>query len=305
MIATAKADSTGWVTANAVCTLSMIVWAMGFPAADRLLVDFSPLVVAAGRMSIAAAFLVLLWLLAEGPAALSRARWGRGMMIGGIGFGFGSAAMLVAQRMTDATTVAVISSTLPVVGLALEALFDGRRLGARVIFGVILSLAGGFAALLSGAQGLSLGIGALMAFASVVTFAWGSHATVGSLPDTTPLGRTAVTACGAGVATLLIAALQAVFGQGLPEPGAFTYANLGLFLFSGLISFALSQLLWIVSTERLGIGVAAMHINAAPFYVMVIVYLLGGAWSWTQAAAALVVAVGVLIAQMPGRSGGR
>jgi drug/metabolite transporter (DMT)-like permease len=69
---------------------------------------------------------------------------------------------------------------------------------------------------------------------------------------------------------------------------------------------ALSQVLWIMSVRRLGIGMAALHINAAPFYVMIILFALGGAWVWAQALAALLVALGVLIAQhmlpLPGRT---
>ena len=41
-------------------------------------------------------------------------------------------------------------------------------------------------------------------------------------------------------------------------------------------ALGLSQLLWIMSVERLGIGLSAMHINAAPFYVMLILFALGG-----------------------------
>lgn len=295
-------DAGGRTAANVICTLSMIIWAMGFPAADRLFATFSPFSVAALRMGTAAVFLVAIWAIAEGPHALARASWAKGLLIGGLGFGFGSAAMLNAQQMTNSTTVAVVSSTLPVVGLAFEALFDGRRLSSRLIFGVLLSLAGGAAAILGTPDGLNIGLGALSAFVSVVTFAWGSRATVRTFPSLTPLGRTALTGCGAALATALLASLTGLTGQPLPQIAEFTPRLVGLILFSGLVSFALSQLLWIVSTEKLGIGVAAMHINAAPFYVMVLVYLLGGTWSWSQATAALVVGIGVLVAQMPART---
>ena len=47
---------------------------------------------------------------------------------------------------------------------------------------------------------------------------------------------------------------------------------------------AISQLLWIISVGRIGIGAASMHMNAVPFYVMLIVFALGGAWNWAQTA---------------------
>jgi hypothetical protein len=55
--------------------------------------------------------------------------------------------------------------------------------------------------------------------------------------------------------------------------------------------------MWIMSVERLGIGLSALHINAAPFYVMLILFALGAGWNWTQAGAAAVVGLGVLVAQ--------
>jgi hypothetical protein len=37
--------------------------------------------------------------------------------------------------------------------------------------------------------------------------------------------------------------------------------------------------------------------NATPFYVMIILFAMGGAWNWTQAFAAAIVGLGVLVAQ--------
>jgi drug/metabolite transporter (DMT)-like permease len=69
---------------------------------------------------------------------------------------------------------------------------------------------------------------------------------------------------------------------------------LAIFAIGGL---AISQMLWIVAVGKLGVGLAALHINATPFYVMLILFALGGAWNWMQAFGALLVAIGVIIAQ--------
>jgi hypothetical protein len=68
---------------------------------------------------------------------------------------------------------------------------------------------------------------------------------------------------------------------GLPEVAALVAASIG--------SIALSQTLWIVSVGLLGIGIASLHMNAVPFYVMLITFALGGNWNWTQAIGAAVV----------------
>ena len=58
-----------------------------------------------------------------------------------------------------------------------------------------------------------------------------------------------------------------------------------------------SQLLWIISVGRIGIGAASMHMNAVPFYVMLMVFTLGGPWNWAQTFGAVIVVVGALVAQ--------
>ena len=73
-----------------------------------------------------------------------------------------------------------------------------------------------------------------------------------------------------------------------------------LLIFS-LPAIAISQLLWIWAAGGLGILLASLHMNAVPFYVMVIVVIfLGDPWGWDQAIGAALVATGVLLAQAPG-----
>jgi drug/metabolite transporter (DMT)-like permease len=76
---------------------------------------------------------------------------------------------------------------------------------------------------------------------------------------------------------------------GWPQAGA-----LAIFAIGGM---ALSQLLWISAVGQLGIALSSLHINATPFYVMLMLFVLGGHWSWTQALAAAIVGIGVLVAQ--------
>ncbi|MFM2354953.1 MAG: hypothetical protein RLZZ528_689, partial [Pseudomonadota bacterium] len=180
-------------------------------------------------------------------------------------------------------------------------LFDGRRITLRLATGVLLSIAGGILAIAAGIGQMQVGLGAAISFLSVIGFAWGSRATVASLPDMTPLGRTALTGAGAGLSTGLVALALHATGNGWTDPAILSPLHISLILFAGIASFAISQLLWIVSTERLGVGIAGMHINATPFYVMIFVWALGGAWSWLQVLAAAVVVTGVVIAQWPKR----
>jgi len=283
--------------ANGVCMLSMLIWAMGLPAAGLLLGTVPPLPLTAARMVTAACCLLPFWLLLEGADALRKAPWWRGIGLGGSTIGLGAFLMVVGQSMTDAVTVAIISASMPVVGIAIEVLLDGRKLSRGLVIGVALSLVGGVMALDGGNQRLALGLGALMSFAAILVYTLGSRLTVTSFPDLSPLGRTTVTLAGAAVATTVAACAAALAGAAPPQWAALGWRELGALAIFAIGGMAISQVLWIRSVGHLGIALSSLHINATPFYVMLILFALGGAWNWTQAAAALVVGVGVFIAQ--------
>ena len=124
--------------------LSMLVWAMGLPAASLLLATVPPLPLTAARMLMAAACLLPIWWLLEGGDALRKAPWWQGIRVGGSTIGLGAFLMVVGQGMTDAVTVAIISASMPVVGIAIEVLLDGRQLNRGLVIGVGLSLLGAF-----------------------------------------------------------------------------------------------------------------------------------------------------------------
>lgn len=275
----------------------MLVWAMGLPAASLLLGTVPPLPLTAARMLMAAACLLPFWCLIEGAEALRKAPWWNGICVGGFTIGLGAFLMVVGQGMTDAVTVAIISASMPVVGIAIEVLLDGRNLSRGLVIGVALSLLGGVMALEGGNQQLALGLGAFMSFVSVLVYTLGSRMTVTSFPDLSPLGRTTVTLTGAAVVTTVAACIAAFAGAPAPQWAALGWRELGALAIFAIGGLAISQVLWIRSVGHLGIALSSLHINATPFYVMLILFALGGAWNWAQAAAALVVGVGVLIAQ--------
>lgn len=291
------------LAANLIGMGSMVAWALGLPAAQSLIEPVPPLMLTAARMALAAAALVPLWALIEGRGAMAGAAWLRGILIGGSTIGFGAFLLVLGQGMTNAVTVAVISATLPIVGLAIEVAMDGRRLTRALVLGVGLSLIGGLVALGSITGGLALGLGAALCFAAVIAFTLGSRLTVKAFPNLSPLGATAVTISGAALATSAAAVAQAALGGPLPDWGQLGWIDFGALALYALIGMALSQVLWILSVGHLGIGLASLHINAAPFYVMLLLFALGDPWNWAQALGAAIVGAGVLIAQgLPNRS---
>jgi drug/metabolite transporter (DMT)-like permease len=300
MTDTPQTRQSSLLTANLICMGSMLIWAAGLPAADHLIPLLIPEQLNALRMLLAGGFLVVIWALFEGFAPLRATNWLKGIAVGSL-IGLGAWFLIKGQAIGGAVTAAVISSTLPVVGIALEVALDGRKVTLALILGLLLSLAGGVMALDLGAGGagggLSLAWGAVLCFCSVVSFTIGSRLTVTAFPKETPLGRTAVTLTGAAIAALIVAGGQVGLGGEMPSFAAWGWKEIGAILLFSVGALGISQVMWIMSVERLGIGLSALHINAAPFYVMLILFALGGLWNWPQAFAAALVGLGVLIAQ--------
>lgn len=290
------APRTGLLAANLICTASMVIWAAGLPAADLLIPLLPPEQLTALRMALSATFMLALWAGVEGLAPLARVNWPKGVAVGSL-IGLGAWFLIIGQARGGAVTAAVIAASLPVVGIALEVALDGRKMTRALVLGLLLSLLGGLLALDLKGGGMSLGIGALLCFASVATFALGSRLTVTAFAGQTPLGGTAITLTGAALATGLVAAVQAALGQPLPHFTGWGAPEIGAILLFSIGSLGISQYLFILSVGRLGIGMSSLHINAAPFYVMLILFALGGEWRWLQAGAAALVGLGVLIAQ--------
>ena len=287
----------GLVRANVLCMLSMLVWAVGLPAADLLIGPVPALPLTAARIAIAAIFLLPLWWISEGSQALRAAHWGKGFLVGGGGLGLGAFMLLLGQAKTNMVTVAVISAAMPVVGIAIEVVLDGRKMSLALVLGVLLSLAGGVMVLRGDGDGLGWGLGALWCFGSIVLYTLGSRMSVSAFPDLTPLGRTTVTLTGAALATSLAAGVNALLGGAGPQWEVLGLQELGALAVFAIGGLAISQVLWIMAIGSLGIAMSSLHINATPFYVMLILFAMGGAWQWTQALAAAVVGLGVLIAQ--------
>jgi drug/metabolite transporter (DMT)-like permease len=285
------------VAANLICLASMVVWAAGLPAADLIIPHMPPIALTAGRAILAALVLVPLWWLIEGRMAVLRANWLTGAWVGFVALGLASFFVIIALQFNDPVTVAIVTAVMPVGGIVLECVGDKRPFTKALAVGLALSVAGGLIAV-QGAEGtVDFGFGILAALASVLCYTWGSRETVRALPDLSPLGRSSVTVAGCAIVAVLAAVGDGILRGNWPD-----WAAIGLVEFTGLAIFgigslAIAQLLWIISVGRIGIGAASMHMNAVPFYVMLMVFLLGGDWNWWQTLGAGIVILGALVAQ--------
>ena len=173
---------------------------------------------------------------------------------------------------------------------------DGRKIKWTFVCGIIIAILGGVVAIgLSTSEGSILYGGLSVVFASFC-YAWGTRASVKMLPGMTALGRTATSCVGALIFLGTIFCTIGKKGQEIPVAlDKNFYLALIVHAFFGII---LSQWLYILAVSKVGVAVTSIHVNAAPFYVMIIVVLLGGDWSWNSVYGALLVGFGVFLANI-------
>lgn len=285
------------LTANLICLASMVVWAAGLPAADLIIPHMPPVALTAARTTLAALVLLPLWLMFEGGKVVRQAQWLTGAWVGFVTLGLASFFVIIALKFNDPVTVAIVTAIMPVAGILLECVADKRPFTRALAIGLFLSVVGGLIAVRGSEGQLDFGIGVLAALASVLCYTWGSRETVRALPNLSPLGRATITVAGCAIVAILAAVGDGLLRGAWPDWSAIGLKEFGGLAIFGIGSMALSQFLWIISVGRIGIGAASMHMNAVPFYVMLMVFLLGGSWNWWQTLGAAIVVLGALIAQ--------
>jgi len=252
-------------------------------------------------MLLAVGLLMVFWIVAEGMPTVLAAPWGHGLIVGGIGFGFGAILLLVGQKMSDPVTPAIVAAMMPIAGASIEVVLDKRKLRLQLLGGIVLAMLGGLLATGVRLSNGIFGLGALFCLLAIFLFAWATRKTIRDFQTISSLGQTTVTLVGALVITLFVHGSFLVLGFGETEIGNMDSKHIMMLLIFSLPAIAISQLLWIWAAGRLGILMASLHMNAVPFYVMLIVVMfLGDPWGWDQAIGAVLVATGVLLAQAPG-----
>ena len=270
---------------------------MGFPAAEFLLEDWDVVSIVAARNTLAFVLIMFIWIFYEGLQEVRVAKWNKGFWIGAIGFGVGSFFVLLLQSITTPVIAALMVATMPVAAVTLEIFLDGRKITRWFLLGIILVLLGGFVASGANLQNDSIGLASFLGITGVGLFAWGSRATVKNLPGMTLLGQVAVTTSGMVGSAVLVYFISSVFFEITKPLSLITYEHIGLLLIYACLAIAISQILWIKSVDQLGIGLSSFHLNAAPFYVMLMLFLLGSNWIWHQTIGAAIVITGVILAQ--------
>ena len=283
---------------NLGCFFAMLMWSFTFPASEVLLETWGVMALIVIRTMLAVMTLMVIWVWFDGLAKVLSAPWVRGITVGGVGFGIGAVLLLVGQKMSNPVTPAIAAAMMPIAGAAVEVFFDKRRLGLHLIIAIALALIGG---LLAGGVNLgdaTFGLGTLFCVIGIFLFAWVTRAATRDFQTLSSIGQTTITLIGCLIVVIIIYGLCLITGLGEIHVGSTSSKNLVLLLIMSVASIAIAQLLWIWGADRLGILFASLHMNVAPFYVMAIVVIfMGEYWVWSQAFGAIIVGLGVFIAQ--------
>ena len=294
------ATSTGHLSANTQCFGAMLLWACGFVSLEFLLADWGALSLNAVRLTVSAGVLVIWWLLREGTKQAARAPWARGLFIGALGWGLGSILLYLGQRLSDPVTTTIVVAMMPIAGAAIEMIFDGRRLSLQLFVGIVLAVIGGYLAAGACFDQSTVGIGMALCVAAIFLFAWATRATTRRLETLTRPGQAAVTLVGGAIILTLLYLVALPFSPSETRIGTIDSVRFWPFIIYLLPSSGIAQLMWIYGAGRLGVMLASFHMNAVPFYVMVMLSVLSmGEWEWIRAAGVVVVILGVLISQFP------
>ena len=285
------------IRGNIFCAAAVVLFALGFPAAEHLLQTWGVFSLTALRNLLALLTMLFLMLLLERNVNFIKLPWFQGFWIGGIGFGFGSLLLVVAQAMTDATTAALAAATMPIFAVGLEVFFDGRRLSSHFLIAVTLVLFGGVLAAGISFGDSSINGGFAIGLLASGLFAWGSRKTVKSFPKLSPLSRSTITTLGMFGFSVVIYLLTMPFESPSSVVGSLNIPNISLLIIYACLSLSISQIFWIKGVNDVGVGIASFHLNAAPFYVMIFVFLLGSDWNWIKTLGVGILTIGTILAQ--------
>ncbi|MGE4660370.1 MAG: DMT family transporter [Arenicellales bacterium] len=298
-------SSTGSLSANAQCFGAMLLWACGFVSLEFLLDDWGALSLIAVRLTISAGFLLTWWLLAEGFAKALQAPWVRGLFIGALGWGLGSILLYLGQRLSDPVAITIVIAMMPIAGAAIEIVFDSRQLSFRLVAGIVMAVIGGYFTTGVSFDQSAMGFGMTLCIVAIFLFAWATRATTRTLGALSRLGQAAVTLAGGSLIVVLLYLVALPVLPGETTLGTIDSARFWPFVIYLLPSCGITQLMWIYGAGRLGVMLASFHMNAVPFYVMMILLALSmGEWQWIRAAGVTLVILGVFVSQFYPGSGG-
>lgn len=282
---------------NALTVVSVFAWATGFPVTKILLETWDPVLIAMARLGIGALTLMTLLTITGRLGELKIVNWRDALMIGGGFLGSATIGIVIAQDLADPVTVVIITTGMPLVSAIIGRFTAAEPFRPQVLIGISLAIVGGVLAVLATVdEGPGFRGGEVIVLFTMTMFTLFSRASVARFKNVSDITKAAVTLFGAFVVFLPITAV--LFKLGIVEAEYDTSVqSILLILWMGGFAIGISMALWLAAGRMLGVTVAAIHQNAAPFHVMIIMLFIGGTFLIEQFFAALLVVAGAVLAQ--------
>lgn len=290
----------GLLAGNAVTLAAIVLWASSFLATDRLLQSWNPVWLTVGRILGAGLLLLAVCALIGRLGTLWPHSWPRLAGASVLGFGMAGLAIVVGQKFSDPVTTAIIVTTGPLISAVMGLLEGSERPSTHLWAGILLAIAGGVLASLEPGSWLPAPRGGeLLVLLSQVLWIWYSRISASGLGALDALAKATLGLTIGGLFLLAVAAIGTAAGL-VPFEIDTRAESLALIGWLAGFSIALSVSLWLVGVRLLGATIAAIHTNLAPFYVMVMAFvLLGTAARPGQILGGALVAGGAVLAQWP------
>jgi drug/metabolite transporter (DMT)-like permease len=228
------------------------------------------------------------------------------LVVGAVGIGIGTLALNLGIKYSNPINVSVIATTIPLFSVMLGVIKHEETLSLRIMVSIGLAICGGVLVSWSSTQ-TQAGFqgGELLMLGAVILWTWYSRVAVTRLLVIPAYPRTVLTMLGGALCLIPVALV--LEGSGWVDLSA-PWSGFDFVLIGGLCVFGvgLSMVCWMISAEKIGVTIAALHINALPFYVLLLGLMFGGTLLMSQVIGAVLVATGAVLAQIPPqRSGAR
>lgn len=274
------------------------VWSSAFTSAKVALVDSPPLLFLTARFLLSAAIAMGIAAALGQPLPKRRQHWAMLVLLGLCQNSLYLGLFFVAMTTVPAGLAAIIASAMPLIVAAATPLFTKEMLARRALLGLLLGF-GGVVAIMADRLGGDLGVvGIVLCLVGVSALAGATlvvrHASLGS-------GLWMVV----GIQMLVGAVTLAPFAFAFESPAAVTVTTslVLAFLYQTLVPGVLATLMWFALIRRIGAPRAsAFHFLNPAFGVAVAWAVLGEPLGMVDAVGVAVVAVGILLVQLSGRS---
>jgi drug/metabolite transporter (DMT)-like permease len=282
--------------ADLMLLVTVVIWSLNFTVTKYVLNHgFKPLAYGGLRFGAAAVvFIGVVWF-REHSFALRRSDIPFIFIAAVIGIFLNQVTFVYGTKLTNATTVALIFGTLPIMTALFAAAGGIERLHGRFWVAAAVSFSGVALVAIGAERGISghlVGYGLTL----IATATWAAYS-VAVAPLMTRYTASRISAFGLTIGGFLLLCVAA------PQLAAQDFGSLPAlvwvaFVFAVLGPLVLTNLLWFNSIERVGPSRAALYANLQPFFGAIFaLLLLSESVTAIQIAGGVLIAVGILLSR--------